>query len=461
MSGSKPGKRISVSPSEVHKTLENSMLVDGFPFVLDLEKSHGSWLHDSATDREYLDFFTFFASSALGFNHPGLVEDEYLEKLGRVAVNKVSNSDLYTTEMAEFVATFRRIAVPDSLPNLFFISGGALAVENALKAAFDWKVRKNFEKGLKEEKGHKVIHFRQAFHGRTGYTMSLTNTDPTKTNYFPKFDWPRIDNPKVIFPVEDNIEEIEAAEKRAVQAIEKALDKDGDDIAAIIIEPIQGEGGDNHFRREFFAELRRIADEREVILIFDEVQTGAGMTGRMWAHQNFGIEPDILCFGKKTQVCGIMASERINEVDSVFKVSSRINSTWGGNLVDMFRARRIFEIIEEEDLVDNAAAMGEVLLGKLRGFSEKYEGFVGNARGLGLFCAFDLPDTACRDTFITTTMKKGLITLKCGPNTVRFRPPLNVSKEEIEKAAAILDESIEEARKPVCDGDTSGAVHTE
>jgi L-lysine 6-transaminase len=461
MSRSGAGKGITVAPSDVHKTLEQNMLVDGFPFVLDLEKSHGSWLYDSATGREYLDFFTFFASSALGYNHPALVEDKFLAKLGNVAANKVSNSDLYTTEMAEFVATFARLAVPESMPNLFFISGGALAVENALKAAFDWKVKKNFAKGIKEEKGHKVIHFREAFHGRTGYTMSLTNTDPTKTDLFPKFDWPRIENPKVIFPLEDHLDEVVAAEKRAVEAIEKAISEDGDDIAAIIIEPVQGEGGDNHFRKEFLQELRRIADENEIILVFDEIQTGVGITGKMWAHQNYGVEPDILCFGKKTQICGIMASNRINEVDSVFKVSSRINSTWGGNIVDMYRAKRIFEVIEEENLVENAAKMGQILQGKLKDFEKKYTGFISNARGLGLFCAFDLPDSACRDAFITTTMKKGLVVLKCGPRTIRFRPPLNVTVDEIEKAAGILDEAIAESNKPVCDGDTSGAVHTE
>jgi L-lysine 6-transaminase len=455
------GKGITIAPGDVHKTLEQNMLVDGFPFVLDLEKSHGSWLYDSATGREYLDFFTFFASSALGYNHPALTSDEFLAKLGRVAVNKVSNSDLYTTEMAEFVATFARIAIPKSLPHLFFISGGALAVENALKAAFDWKVKKNFAKGIKEEKGQKAIHFREAFHGRTGYTMSLTNTDPTKVDLYPKFDWPRIDNPKVIFPLEDHLDEVVAAEKRAIAQIEKAIADDGDDIAAIIIEPIQGEGGDNHFRPEFFKELRRISDENEIILIFDEVQTGVGITGKMWAHQNYGVEPDIFCFGKKTQVCGIAASDRLNEVESVFKVSSRINSTWGGNLVDMFRAKKIFEVIEEENLVEHAAEMGRLLQDTLGGFEEKYRGFVSNVRGLGLFCAFDLPDSACRDAFITTTMKKGLVVLKCGPNTIRFRPPLNVSADEIEKAAAILDEALAESDKPVCDGDKSGAVHTE
>lgn len=461
MSCGKPHGKVTVAPTDVHKSLARHMLVDGFPFVLDMDKSHGTYLIDKATGREYLDFFTFFASSALGHNHPGLKEKEFNRRIGEMAICKPSNSDLYTVEMAEFVETFARIAVPENLPNLFFIDGGALGVENALKAAFDWKVRKNFAKGYKEEKGRQVIHFKDAFHGRTGYTLSLTNTDPTKTNYFPKFDWPRIENPKVVFPLEKHLSEVIEAEKRAVAAIETAIARNKDDIAAIIIEPIQGEGGDNHFRGEFFKELRRIADTHEVILVFDEVQTGAGMTGKMWCYEHFGVAPDILAFGKKTQVCGIMASNRLNEVDSVFKVSSRINSTWGGNLVDMYRAKRIFEIIDEEDLVENAANMGGILMQHLNDLQKRYPKLIANARGKGLFCAFDLPDTACRDALVTSCIKHDLIVLKCGVKTIRFRPPLNVNKNEVDSAAEIIDAVFKEYKRASCAGDASGAVHTE
>ncbi|MBN1884443.1 MAG: L-lysine 6-transaminase [Candidatus Krumholzibacteriota bacterium] len=454
-------KGSTIAPAAVHESLGRHMLVDGYPFVLDIEKSHGTWLCDARTGKEYLDFFTYFASCPLGHNHPKLAEPGFRATLASIAATKVSNSDLYTTYMAEFVDTFARVAVPEGLGNLFFISGGALAVENALKAAFDWKVRKNRARGAKKETGQKVIHFREAFHGRTGYTMSLTNTDPTKTDLFPKFDWPRIDNPKIVFPLEAHLAETVEAEKKAIAQIMAAIAKDGDDIAAMIIEPIQGEGGDNHFRPEFFAELRRIADEHEIILIFDEVQTGVCMTGKMWCHQNFGVQPDILAFGKKTQVCGIMASERLNEVDSVFKVSSRINSTWGGNLVDMYRAKRIFEIIEEENLVDNCVAMGKHFQDRLHGIQEKHPDLVSNARGMGLFCAFDLPDSHCRDTFVTRAIERGMIVLKCGPRTVRFRPPINVTAAEIDRAAGILEEVCALQAEAMCEGDDSGAVHTE
>ena len=443
---------VTVTPDKVHETIGNHMLADGFDLVLDLEKSKGTRLYDSRSGRYLLDFFTCFASSPIGFNHPRMTEPTFIEKLGKVAVNKPANSDLYTTEMAEFVETFSTIAAPPELPNLFFISGGALAVENALKTAFDWKVRKNFAKGVNrpdateaELKGMKVIHFKQSFHGRTGYTLSLTNTfDPRKTMYFPKFDWPRVLNPTVRFPLEGkNLDNAMAAERESIAQIERALADNPDDIAAIIIEPIQGEGGDNHFRPEFLQALRKIADERDVMLIFDEVQSGMGLTGTMWAFQQMGMAPDIACFGKKTQVCGIMVAERVREAkDNVFEVSSRINSTWGGNLIDMVRCQRYLEIIDEENLVANAASAGKRLVDGCGVIAATSGDRMANVRGRGLMCAFDLPTTEMRNDFIPKLRENGTFALPCGASTVRFRPPLNITGAEVDEALEALEKTI-------------------
>jgi L-lysine 6-transaminase len=438
-----------VTPDKVHETIAGHMLADGFDVVLDLEKSKGTRLYDSRSGKYILDFFTCFASSPIGFNHPRLTEPAFMDKLARVAVNKPSNSDLYTTEMAEFVETFGTLAAPQTLPNLFFISGGALAVENALKTAFDWKVRKNIAKGVNsmdtpeaELRGQKILHFQQCFHGRTGYTLALTNTfDKRKTQFFPKFDWPRVLNPKARFPLEGkNLDNTIAAEQESVAQIKAALADNPDDIAAIIIEPIQGEGGDNHFRPEFLQALRKIADEADVMLIFDEVQSGMGLTGTMWAFQQMGMTPDIACFGKKTQICGIMVSERVREAkDNVFEVSSRINSTWGGNLTDMVRCQRYLEVIEEEGMVENAATQGARLV---EGFRNIGDDRIANVRGRGLMCAFDLPTTDMRNDFIPKLRENGTFALPCGANTVRFRPPLNILPEEVDEAVAAIEKTI-------------------
>ncbi|MBI2430157.1 MAG: L-lysine 6-transaminase [Ignavibacteriales bacterium] len=440
-----PFTPVSITPSEVHQTLSRHMLADGFDMVIDLKKSQGCRIYDSRHGKKFLDFFSFFGSSALGMNHPKLATPEFMEKLAYVALNKPSNSDVYSVEMAEFVETFYRIAQPEYLPYVFFIDGGALANENAMKTAFDWKVRKNFAKGYTNERGYQVIHFRHSFHGRSGYTMSLTNTDPTKTKYFPKFKWPRIHNPAIKFPLNDeHLKQVIEEEKTAISQIKEAIINNPDDIAALIIEPIQAEGGDNHFRKEFLQELRTICDESEILLIFDEVQSGVGLTGKMWAHEWF-VKPDLMSFGKKTHICGFMAGNRIDDIlENVFKKASRINSTFGGNLVDMVRAKRIFEIIHEDNLVENSRVQGEYLVGQLNNLAREFPQLVSNPRGRGLMSAFDLDTAQNRNQLISKAYEEGLILIGCGDRSIRFRPPLTITQDELAEGLGTIKNALKE-----------------
>ena len=433
----------SINFSNTRKIIANRMLADGMEPVIDLDKSHGSWLVDGRDGREYLDLFSMFSSMSVGYNHPYVLDNK--ERLLSAVVNKPTNSDIYTTQMAEFVDTVGRIAQPDYLPHSFYIEGGGLAVENALKTAFDWKVRKNIEKG-KGEKGGQVIHLDECFHGRTGYTLSLTDSpDKRKTDFFPKFDWPRVKNPKIQFPLNDeNLEKVKVLEQQSISQIKDVIINNPDDIAAIILEPIQGEGGDNHFRGEYLKEIRDLTLENEFLLIFDEIQTGVGITGKMWAHQNFnGVIPDIISFGKKTQCCGIFVGERIDEVDeNVFNISSRLNSTWGGNLADMVRFSLYLEIIEEEGLVEKAAESGKYLLKNLEDLQNEYSHLVSNSRGRGLFCAFDLPDGISRDKMANYIMDEGAIVLGSGVKSIRFRPHLNISRDEIDLGVDMIRKAL-------------------
>ncbi len=430
-----------VSAREVHEVLSHHMLVDGFHIVPDLERSRGSFVVDERDGRSYLDLFSNFASQALGWNHPGFADPSFRDRLLLAALHKPANSDVYTRFFAEFVETLAHVAIPAShADHLFFIEGGALAVENTLKTAFDWKIRSNQAKGLGGEVGTRVLHFRQAFHGRSGYTLSLTNTaDPRKTSLFPKFDWPRVSNPKIVFPLDEHLAEVAAAEQAALAEIGAAVERHGADIACLIIEPIQAEGGDNHFRPEFLRELRRLADVHDFLLIFDEVQTGLGLTGDMWAWQGMGVEPDLFAFGKKVQVCGFAANRRIDSVaDNVFKVSSRINSTWGGNLTDMVRATRILEIVAEEDLVANARSVGAALLDGLGQLAREFPRLLSQVRGRGLMIAFDLPDPDQRGRFVQVARQHGLLVLPCGPRAVRLRPFLDITLEDANHGLALL-----------------------
>ena len=424
--------RVEIPAEEVFPVLKENILVDGFHVVIDLEKSHGAVIVDALEGKEYLDCYGYFATLPVGHGHPKMRDEGFRESLMTAALSNPSNSDMYSREFAAFVKSFRDLAVPAEFRYLFFVAGGALAVENAMKAAFDWKAQKNRLRGIAGG-ADKILHFRDAFHGRTGYTMSVTNTDPTKTDDFPQFDWPRISSPHIAFPIDE--EAVGAKEKAACAEIESAFEHDPDGIAAILIEPIQAEGGDHHFRPEFFAKLREYADGYEALLIFDEVQTGLGSTGKMWAYEHTGVVPDLISFGKKTQVCGMMSTRRIDEIESnVFHVSGRINSTWGGNLTDMVRCVRYLEIIHEDGLLENAARVGATVKEGLEVMAAECT-IVSNVRGKGLLLAFDLPDGDMRNRVVRACWDRGLAVLSCGLRSIRLRPPLVFSQAE---AAAVL-----------------------
>jgi L-lysine 6-transaminase len=433
--------RDALAPTQVIAELEKHILVDGFKLVFDLEKSRGSRFVDAATGRELIDLYSFYASQPVGFNHPYFERPEVRADLLAASKIKIANADVYTTQFATFVQTFARVAALPPLDRYFFIEGGSLAVENALKAAMDWKVRKNLAAG-RGERGTGIIHFERAFHGRSGYALSLTNTDPRKTDYFAKFTWPRIPAPSLDFslPEPERVQRAVAAEKLAEDRIRQAIAQNGVDLAAIIIEPIQGEGGDNHFRGEFLHTLRRLCDENDLLLIFDEVQSGMGITGRNWCCEHFGVLPDLLAFGKKVQACGVMAGPRLDEVkDNCFRLPSRISSTWGGNFTDFVRSTHYLRIIEQENLVDNARVRGSYLLGELQKLASKHPVMTA-VRGRGLMIAFDLPNTALRDAFWKGAYELGLLVVRCGERSIRLRPVLDIEEPILDEALRIMDQ---------------------
>jgi len=434
-------QRVHVPADQVHARLADHLLTDGLELVLDVERSHGSGLVDARDGSEHLDLYTYFASSPLGANPPGLADDpEFMALLGGVAASKPANPDIYSSHLAEFVETFARVLGDPALPHLFFVEGGALAVENALKASFDWKSQRNEAAGRSRDLGTKVMHLTKAFHGRSGYTLSLTNTDPNKTDRFPKFDWPRIDTPAVTFPIDEHLAEIEAAEAHALAQAKAAFEAHPHDIACFIAEPIQGEGGDNHMRAEFLQAMQALCHTYDALFVLDEVQTGVGLTGTPWLYQQLGLEPDIVAFAKKVQLGGIMAGRRVDEVaKNVFAESGRINSTWGGGLVDMVRSRRILEIIEADGLFDHVAKVGEVFQSQLRDLGERHSALVSNVRGRGLMCAFDLPSESLRDAVAKGLKDERVVTLTCGERSIRFRPTLSVTEDELGVGIAALD----------------------
>src|SRR6059058_5402581 len=446
----KSRSRGTISPSTVLDTIERHVLLDGFRIVVDLDKSRGSYLHNAVDDRRLIDLYGFFGSMPVGFNHPHFKKPQVRRDLLRAAKVKIANSDIYSVGYSEFVATFERVVGLPPLQKYLFIEGGALAVENCLKAAMDWKVRKNMAAGH-GERGTQVLHFRHAFHGRSGYTMSLTNTDPRKTDLFAKFDWPRVSCPSIDFSLPESKREADVIEReqKAEREIREFIEQRNIDICAIIIEPIQGEGGDNHFRGEWLQKLRKISDENDILLIFDEVQCGMGATGRNWCCEHFDVVPDLMAFGKKAQVCGVMAGARMDEVkDNAFRLPSRLNSTWGGNLTDMVRSTHYLRIIEQEGLAENAAKVGGYFLDQLRDLQSLMpSGLISAARGRGVFLAFDLPDAKTREEFWHGLFDLGVLTLRSGENSIRFRPALDISTEAINEAMELMRKFCRQKRR--------------
>lgn len=422
--------------------------------VPDIAQSHGSILVDM-DGHKVVDCYSSFASQALGHNHPALSDPHFENRLLRAAKAKPANPDMPNENVARFILAFQQLlpaAFRDpstGAAKLFFIDGGSAAVENALKAAMDARGRDLVEAGILTEAQAKagnlhtgIIHFKRAFHGRGGYTLSLTNTDPGKIDYFARFDhWPRVSSPFRTFPAtaESDAAAIKA-EAQALGEIRAAIAAQPHGLSAIVLEAIQAEGGDHHFRPEFLRELRTICDAHGLYLIFDEVQAGMGITGKAWAFEHSGVMPDLFAFGKKAQVCGVAARHDFRAgKDSVFSVASRINSTWGGNSADYVRSEHTIRTILLNDYIGNAARRGAELKKGLEKIAERHSNIISNARGQGLMCAFDLRDTNLRNAMYNELKnhrfgpeKMGVLALKRGDRALGFRPFLDVDAATIQ-----------------------------
>jgi L-lysine 6-transaminase len=432
-----------IAPADVHRLLARHMLADGLDLVFDYDKSHGSWLYDSRHGREYLDFMTFFGSTPIGYNHPKMKDPDFLRVLARVAQLKPSLADVYTVEYAWFVETFARIAIPSHLHYAFFIEGGALAVENTLKVAFDWKAGATARGAWPARRGQQILHFREAFHGRSGYTLSLTNTDPKKTDLFPKFRWPRVENPKLRFPVTAEVEkDVAAAEQRALEQVKKAFEDNPDDIAAIIIEPIQAEAATTTSGRR---SCRPWSASRTTRVL---LHRGRGADGHRPHREDVGartFRPD-------------PGRPRLRQEDADLRLPRRPQGGRGA-------AERVQGLLAHQLHLGRRPHRHGPLRplprdrpggppGRQRargrgspparpsGVQADLGGIMSNARGRGLMIAFDLPTPELRKKAHETLIANGLLLLTCGPRSIRFRPPLNLTAAEADTALEIVRKSL-------------------
>ncbi len=409
-------------------------LFDSFPTVWNVKKSHDSFLYSNYNEK-FLDFHGGFGSNPIGWNHPKLLKHFKDNIDTHIFINKLANCDFYTQEYIDFINKFKNQVIPETYPYCFFIDGGALSVENALKIAMDWKCQKNGDKNEKLS----IAHFQKAFHGRSGYTMSLTNTEQHKVKNFTKFNWPRfLSSPKMGLSDENQ----KVYDDFAIDEIEKYMKDNKKQVAGMIIEPVQCEGGDRHFTKYFLQNLQRICNQNDILFIVDEVQTGFYTTGKPWCFQHYDLEPDLVSFGKKTQQCGVFGGKRLSELEShCFNTSGRLGSTWGGNHIDMIRSSKIIDIIKEDNLENNAIERGNQWLNNMKMIKSNE---IDNIRNIGLLMSFDMKTTEIRNKFLDILKKNKLLCLGAGDKTIRMRPNLAVSSEEIKECINKIKISLQE-----------------
>lgn len=397
-----------------------------FGLKVDFEKSKGSILYDKITHREFIDFFGMYATVALGYNHSIFATEEFQKSIMGVAKCKITNCEILTDEAEYFNNRFTEfVSLGGKYTHFHYCCTGALAIEAAVKTAIDYKGYSN----------PMIISFKESFHGINGYGGFLTTRQGPvgiRLNGFPGPFWPQLDNPVITYNdgiPEKNIDRIEAT----LAALERIINSNNSNVAGILVEPIQCTFGDKYFSPEFFQGLRKLANTYDIPLIFDEIQVGFGGTGKIWYFEHLDVEPDILVFGKKTQIAGIMVKEKFSKI---FQTPVRLEVTWDADIVDMVRSGFVIEAYQKFDILNNVNRMGSLLVEGL-----KTNKNLKNIRNTGLIIAFDFETEAMRNNFGNKVFENGLICNKSMEKTIRLRPNLYVNAEEISKALEIISEA--------------------
>ena len=378
-----------------------------FDIKVDFSKSHDSYLFDKNTNRELLDFFGMYASLPLGYNHPIFKSDEFIEEYLRVSSFKINNCEFTSDETLEFDRTFKSYAGVGLFEHFHYSCTGALAVEAAIKTCIDYK----------RHTSPLILSFDNSFHGINSYGGFVTSRFPGADARLDGY--PSVFSRKIACDLNKVEEEMQTGK-----------------ITCVLVEPIQCSAGDIHHDRQFFNGLRTLCNVYDVPLVFDEIQIGFGGTGKLWYFQHLDLTPDIVVFGKKTQLSGIMAREKYGEIFNP-KNSIRLEVTWDGDVADMVRRKYVMKAYQEYNILDNVNKQASSLI---KGLSSMESIF--NLRNCGLIIGFDLPDTKKRDILVKQLYKNGLICNKTGVNSIRLRPNLNLNDEETDRALEILKGTI-------------------
>ncbi len=420
--------------------MQRYVIYHGWPFVVDLEHCEGMTLA-TVDGQRLFDWAGYYGSKLIGHNHPRLQEPDYLKTLARAANNKVANPDFLTRECLDYYRLLHRLA-PATMQGIetrevYAVNSGAEAVENMLKYLLSRHNAKRHEAGKPAgPSNRRFLYFDQAFHGRTVYALQVTQTlDPIATQDFHGLT--ASGNVKVPFPAIDNDapeSENDARTRQSLELIESVLQQTGDEMVGIIVEPIQGAGGQRAAQPAWFQGLSRLAHDYGVGLGVDEVQTSAGPTGTLFAIDQFDLPyaPDAVAVGKKFALGALFMREPLPDIGV-------LDSTWGGGLSDMVRFCQEWRVVEDEGLVEGARGKGEQLADGLRALQGRFPTLIRNVRGMGLYQGFSLPDGGTRERLMDLALQEyDLLLLGAGADSIRTRPNLSVASADVERFLDLL-----------------------
>ncbi|KAJ3461659.1 4-aminobutyrate transaminase [Fusarium solani] len=423
--------------------------------LADYTKSKGNYIADP-DGNVLLDVFAQIASIAIGYNNPALIKAASSPEMVSAIVNRPALGAFPSHDWADLLKSSLLTVAPRGLDHVFTAMTGSDANETAYKAAFMY--RRQQERGgpdvefteqelesamLNQAPGApelSILSFKTGFHGRLFGSLSTTRSKAVHKIDIPAFDWPQATFPKLQYPLEDNVEENRKIEQASLDEVEHLIKNYHLPPCAVVVEPVQSEGGDNHASPDFFRKLRALTKKHNVLLIVDEVQTGVGATGKFWAHEHWNLEtpPDIVTFSKKAQAAGFYYGDAAIRPNKPY----RQFNTWMGDPSRAILFKAIVDEINRLDLVNHTARVGDYLYGELEGLSRKYPGQFQNLRGKGqgTFIAFDNPK---RDQFLAKSKALGVNIGGSGTDAIRLRPMLIFQQ----KHADILLDTVEKIAK--------------
>lgn len=404
--------------------------------ITDYRQSFGNYIAD-LDGNVLLDVFAQIASIPVGYNNPALQLAARSDDMISAMVNRPALGNFPQSDWAEILETGILRVAPRGLNQVFTAMAGSDANETAYKAAFMW--RRQQERGgpdvefTKEEiessmnnqapgsPQFSIMSFKHGFHGRLFGSLSTTRSKPVHKLDIPAFDWPQAPFPMLKYPLEEHAAENAAEEKRCLEEAERIMTTYHNPVAAIVIEPVQSEGGDNHASPAYFNGLRAITKKHNILMIVDEVQTGVGATGKFWAHEHWSLEspPDIVTFSKKAQTAGYYFGDNALRPNKPY----RQFNTWMGDPTKALLFRAILGEIDRLNLVENTAVTGDYLFNGVKQLAERYPEQFKNLRGkgMGTFIAFDHPK---RDALLVKAKAMGINIGGSGATAVRLRPML-------------------------------------